>query len=76
MPIAFEIQQGLSCVFTNLPNLMWKVKFKFKSHILYGKCNVCTVIYMMIFNKSAKQLTRHVYLVESKQFKRDIELST
>ena len=21
MPIAFEIQQGLSCVFTNLPNL-------------------------------------------------------
>ena len=24
MPIAFEIQQGLPCVFTNLPNLLLK----------------------------------------------------
>ena len=23
MPIAFEIQQGLPCVFTNLPNLLF-----------------------------------------------------
>ena len=23
MPIAFEIQQGLPCVFTNLPNLLY-----------------------------------------------------